>query len=171
MPRKPAGFTLLELVVVVCLVAILFSVALQRFLVYQEAAEKAAMESQIGALRSAQALQVAARILSGGLRSVAELANENPIDWLSQPPPGYLGVLADPDPDAVPPGSWYFDIRNNELAYRPKRTRYFVPNPDSKGLIHFKSVIRIKPASVGRPPEISELDIRPTAPIRWEPRF
>jgi general secretion pathway protein G len=67
---RHGGFTLLELIIVVCLVAIFASVALDRLLRYQEIAEKTAMQATVGALRSAQALQVAARIMSGGLQAV-----------------------------------------------------------------------------------------------------
>jgi prepilin-type N-terminal cleavage/methylation domain-containing protein len=60
-PSPRAGFTLFELIVVICLVGIFAAVALDRLLRYQEIAEKTAMQSTIGALRSAQTLQAAAR--------------------------------------------------------------------------------------------------------------
>ncbi len=163
------GFTLLELVVVICLVAIFASVALERFLRYQEIAEKTAMETTIGALRSAQTLQVAARILRGGLPSVAQMADENPVDWLTDPPPGYIGALQDPDAAEVPKGSWYFDLRNKQLVYRPQRTRFFTPGPDNSDRIRFRVVVRIQGS--GASAELSELGIRPAAPFHWTPEF
>lgn len=167
--RRPRGFTLFELVIVVCLVGILASIALDRLLRYQEIAEKTAMEATIGAIRSAQALQSASRILDGGLVAVGRMQTENPVGWLAQPPPGYLGGLRDPALDQVPGGSWYFDLKNNELVYRPQHTRYFTPGPDGTDLIRFRVVARL---GSGQPPrELAELDIRPIAPIRWAPEF
>lgn len=174
-PRRPLargrGFTLFELIVVICLVAVLAAVLLDRLLRYQEIAEKTAMESTIGALRSAQALQLSARILHGGLPAAAALAEENPIDWLAAPPSGYLGGLW--DASSVPPGSWYFDMKNKELVYRPQRTRFFHPGPDGGDRIRFEVVVRIvQPAPGGfRPAEVSELTIRPLTSINWSPEF
>jgi hypothetical protein len=150
-------------------VGIFASVALERLLRYQEIAEKTAMEANIGALRSAQALQVAARIVHGGVSAVAGLADENPIKWLADPPPGYRGALHDPAQAVVPPGSWYFDLKNKELVYRPQRTRFFAPHVSGDDRIRFKVIVRL--AHSARGGEVSELGIRPVAPIRWSPEF
>ncbi len=167
-----SGFTLFELVVVICLIAIFASVALDRFLRYQEIAERAAMDSTIGSLRSAEALQASARILHGGLASVLELADENPVDWLAAPPPGYQGAFHDPQAAHPPKGSWYFDLRNKELVYRPQRTRYFIPGPDGDDQIRFKVIVKVASGTgPGAARSLSELDVRPTAPIRWNPGF
>ncbi len=178
MPRRSRrrvaviGFTLLELVVVICLVGIFATVALDRFLRYQEIAEKAAMQATIGSIRSAEALQASARILHGGLSSVLALADENPIDWLAAPPAGYQGALHDPAAADVPKGSWYFDLRNKELVYVPERTRFFAPGPDGSMKIRFTVIVRIEGAdSRAAARALSELDIRPVAPIRWTPEF
>ena len=53
------GFTLLELVVVICLVAILFTVAANRLWGLQVLAEQAAMDTVVGNLRSALGMKVA----------------------------------------------------------------------------------------------------------------
>src|SRR3954462_8880798 len=95
MKPRGTGFSLFELVVVICVIGIVASVALDRLLRYAEIAEKAAMESTIGALRSAEGLQAAARIMTGGLPAIAAMQEENPIDWLAAPPAGYIGALHD----------------------------------------------------------------------------
>lgn len=163
------GFTLLELVVVICLVGIFASVALDRLLRYQEIAEKATMDATIGALRSAEALQVAARITTGGFASVAELADENPIDWLAAPPAGYAGAFDNPAALSLPPGSWYFDNRNKELVYIPERTRFFVPAPGESDRIRFKVIVRL--STHGRVRGIAELDVRSLFRGQWSPAF
>jgi prepilin-type N-terminal cleavage/methylation domain-containing protein len=169
---RQGGFTLFELVIVVCLVAIFFAVALDRLLRYQEIAEKTAMEATIGALRSAQALQVAARVMHGGFTALPTLADENPIDWLAEPPVGYIGALHDPAVAHVPKGSWYFDLKNKELVYRPQRTRFFAPAPDGSDRIRFKVIVRVSPKGESNlAAELSELGIRPLFPVQWSPEF
>jgi prepilin-type N-terminal cleavage/methylation domain-containing protein len=165
------GFTLLELAVVVCLVGIFAAVALDRFLRYQEIAEKAAMEATIGALRSAEAMQASARILRHGVMSVASLAEENPIDWLAAHPAGYRGALYDPGEADAAAGSWYFDLRNKELVYVPERSRFFTPGPDGRRQIRFRAI-----ATVERDPRagtwvLSELDVRRVSQGIWAPGF
>jgi len=170
--RSGAGFTLLELVVVICLVAIFASVALDRFLRYQEIAEKAAMEATVGAMRSAAALQASARILHGGLDSVLLLADENPIEWLATPPPGYRGALYEAGTAGIPRGSWFFDLQKKELVYLPQRTKFFTPAPDGRLEVHYKVIVKI---SKGEPRTaanaLSELDVRLTSPLSWAPEF
>ena len=166
------GFTLLELVVVICLIGIFASVALDRMLRYQEIAEKTAMDSTIGALKSAETLQVAAHITGGGLASVAKLAEENPIDWLAAPPAGYLGALQDPGGANIPGGSWYFDIKNKELVYVPQRTRFLTPAPDGSLRVRFRVVVKlVRTGDDGPIIGLTELDVRPVFPVRWSPSF
>jgi prepilin-type N-terminal cleavage/methylation domain-containing protein len=169
--RRSAGFTLLELVIVICLVGIFAAVALDRFFRYQEIAEKTAMEATLGAMRSGLTLQVAARIPRGGFAALEGLAEENPVDWLAKAPPGYLGALHDPAPGKIPSGSWYFDLKNNELVYTPQRTRYLVPDTGEANGIHFRVVLRIAQNDRSGVRELAELDLRPTRPVRWSPEF
>lgn len=165
------GFTLLELAVVICLVGIFAAVALDRFLRYQEIAEKAAMEATIGALRSAQAMQASARILRQGLKSVASLADENPIDWLAAHPAGYRGALYDSREADATGGSWYFDLRNKELAYVPERTRFFTPGADGRRVIRFRAIATIEKDERAGTLVLSELDVRRVSQGIWAPEF
>ena len=168
--RRRAGFTLLELVVVIALVGVFASVALDRLLRYQEIAEKTAMEATLGALRSAQALQVSARILSGGLANAAALENENPIDWLAEPPQGYLGALHNPSLGDVPKGSWYFDLKDKQLVYRPRFTRFLSVPESGDDRLRFRVVLRLsQPIAAVHFNGISEMTVRPVTPIRWSP--
>jgi prepilin-type N-terminal cleavage/methylation domain-containing protein len=170
--RGAAGFTLLELTVVICLVGIFAAVALDRLLRYQEIAEKAAMEATIGAMRSGEALQASARILHGGLSSVLALAEENPVDWLAAPPAGYRGALYDPGPADVPGGSWYFDLKNKELVYVPQRTRYLLPTVNGTPGIRYKVIVTIVGVnSRAAANSLSELDLRAVSNNVWTPEY
>jgi len=119
-PRRRAslGLTLIELIIVICIIGVSAALLLSRLRFYQEAAEKAAMEYTVGAMKSALQLQVAAMLLGGEERNIESLARVNPIGWLREPPPGYRGEFRAPQP-AVPRGSWYFDATRNELVYVP----------------------------------------------------
>jgi general secretion pathway protein G len=169
----PAGFTLLELIVVICLIAVFASFALERLLRYQEIAEKTAMEANLGAMRSGQGMKAAATLVTGGLQALPKLADENPIDWLADPPAGYLGALSNPPLSAVPKGSWYFDMKNKELVYRPQRTRFLISGADGDDRIRFKVIVKLTfdAADKGLVRELSELAIRPVVPVRWFPEF
>ncbi len=166
------GFTLLEMVVVICLVGVLASVLLERMLRYQELAEKAAVEATIGSIRSAEALQLSARILSGGIASASTLAEENPIDWLADPPAGYVGSFYDASIADIPKGTWYFDRKTKELGYRLLRSRFFTPGADGLDRLRYKVVIHLGP--VAQAPGIravQELTLKEVSEGQWNPEF
>jgi hypothetical protein len=82
-------------------------------------------------------------------------------------------VLHDPSVATIPKGSWYFDLRKKELVYRPQRTRFLTFGSDGSDLIRFRVVVRLAGGGAGdqRVREISELDVRPVAPLNWSPEF
>jgi len=135
------------LIVVVCIIALCAALLLDRLRYYQEAAEKAAMEQTVGALRSAVQLRAAAMLLKGQERNIESLARANPIEWLMDPPPGYRGEFRAPDP-AVPPASWYFDATRAELVYVPDLDTHLKLGRDGARL-RFRVQIEFEPAEPG----------------------
>lgn len=170
---RAAGFTLLELIVVICVVAVLMSVALERLLRYQELAERAAMEQMAGTLRSAMHLRAAAYIATQRIERIASLATGNPFDWLAEKPANYAGARFDPAPGEVDPGNWYYDRKGGIVVYLPRSTRYFVAAPDGRKWVRYRVVYaeeRLAPAGAATPlREITSLAIEPVEPYNWSP--
>lgn len=133
--KKIAGFSLLELLVVITAISLLGGVLLERVLFYQEQAEKAAMEQMAGMLRSALRLQIAER-LPKGRQGMAELIGQNPMDWLVGKPANYRGERA--GAGMVPGGSWYFDSSTKSLVYMVGNGRHFLPNPAGRKEVRYQ---------------------------------
>jgi len=120
--RPARGFTLLELVVVICLVAILFTVAANRLWHVQVAAEQAAMDMMLGNLRSALGIKVAELFTRGDLAGLRALEGSNPMRLMAETPENYLGEIAG-EPERR--GGWRFSLRDGVLIYRAKNEAYF----------------------------------------------
>ena len=135
--RRKNGFTLIELVVVIIIISTLGAVLLDRMWFYQEAAEKAAMEQMAGTLRSALHFQIADRLLSGKTADIGELAADNPINWLAEPPANYVGDRFAPAAGAVSKGNWYFDLKDRHLVYVVARGEHFTPNQQGRKEVRY----------------------------------
>ena len=110
------GFTLLELVVVISIIAVLTAIAAERLWEIQVKAERAAMESVIGTIQSALGLKIAEALLMGDRTGLDTLSGSNPMERLSAVPNNYVGALTN-TADVVG-GQWYFDLREQVLVYR-----------------------------------------------------
>ncbi|KIF82273.1 hypothetical protein TSA66_18020 [Noviherbaspirillum autotrophicum] len=127
--RHQHGFSLLELVVAISLIAILAAALLERLRFYQEAAEKANVEYTISALKSALRVQMAAMMVEGRVQDYDQLEHQNPIDWLDEKPRNFsFGV---PAVVAACKGCWSYDAASRTLTYWPARGEYL--QPDSGG--------------------------------------
>jgi type II secretory pathway pseudopilin PulG len=137
--RRFTGFTLLELVVVACVVSVLAVMLLNRVQFYQRMAEKTAMEQTAGAIRSALNLHVAALIAKSRMDALPELAKQNPMDWLAQKPANYAGeYFGDKARDSVVSGQWYFDLKDRNLVYLVHNRSGFFEENTARVLIRFK---------------------------------
>ena len=135
--RRNRGFSLLELVVVVCAIALLATLALERFWAMRVDAERVAMEQVVGTLRSALGIKVANYLANGDLKAMKTLEGSNPMDRLSEVPENYLGALADPDPASVKGGHWYFDLTAQRLVYRVRHEDHFSGGASSPARAQF----------------------------------
>ncbi|MBW2185553.1 MAG: prepilin-type N-terminal cleavage/methylation domain-containing protein [Deltaproteobacteria bacterium] len=111
------GFTILELIVVVAVVAILASVSLPKFYRLTLRAEALSAQGMIGQLRSALSMQMARGLYRGD--NLAAWAHDGPRalypmrDLLLEQPENYLGV----QDNSNKRGSWYDDKFSHELVY------------------------------------------------------
>ncbi len=166
---RARGFTLLELLVVIAIVGTLGAVAIDRLLLYQELAEKAAMEQTVSTLRSALRLQVAERLLRSGYAELPALARMNPMDWLAQVPANYVEAHGKA---AIPAGSWYFDAAQRQLVYLPRRRAHLDSGGAGRAEIRFETrVLRKKSAQeqslMGDGGEVEGVILVPVRPYRW----
>ena len=125
MRRARAAFTLFELVVVLSIVAFLGATMANRVEILQARAERATVEHVIGALRSALALEMAARVVRGGEEEHLRTFDTNPMDRLSVPPAAYMGALDDPRETDLEPATWYFNRTQGTLEYLVRHTAFF----------------------------------------------
>ena len=167
-PRPAAaGFTLLELAVVVAIVALLASFGAERMLRYAEQAEKGAMDQAVGAMKSALSLRFGAFYVRGQQAAIDALASENPMDWLAEKPPGYHGVLRAPDRDTLERPGWYYDASSRELVYLPARTRYLAGRAGAERQIRYRVAVEFGPDEVGAPARLNRLGIDATPAHDW----
>jgi len=110
---RPAGFTLIEVAVVVIVAATLMTVALQRLARYQELAERAAMESTLRLVKTGLQIRLAELIIENRQAEAAVLEQENPMQWLAERPQNYQGEYRRP----LQRGAWYYEKRHGELVY------------------------------------------------------
>lgn len=156
------GFTLVELAVIICLVAVFFGIALERLLRYQELGEQAAMEQNLAAINTALTMRFATLVIAGRGREIEKEAGANPIHLLSRPPQNYLGALYAPPPESLESRSWYYDRASGDLVYLPGRTRYLSEPADAEKGLRF----RVELAAQGSA-ELRHPFIRARKPYRW----
>ena len=143
--KSSSGFTWFEFLVAVVLISLLGVVLLDRLALYQEQAEKAAMQQMISNLRSTLRMKIADQLLNGRQDQRA-LVDDNPMDWLIGKPSNYLGERFGPAPGSVPGGHWYFDLRDKTLVY-VVAGRHFVAHSAGRKEVRFQ----VRPASSIKP--------------------
>lgn len=138
MKPSRAGFTLIELILVIIIISVLGATAFDRFLYYQERAEKAAVEATLAAFKMGLQFQLAELIVTNRQMAAAQLERENPVRWLQEPPANYLGEYTKPPQ----PGSWYYATSARELVYVPNNSAYLDTRQSADRELRFRVAIR-----------------------------
>jgi type II secretory pathway pseudopilin PulG len=168
--RPAAGFTLFELIIVVCLVSIMAGILINRLQIYKEAAEKAAMQQTAAAIKSALQMRVAAYMISARDKEIENLRNENPVNWLQEKPADYAGEFYADAYARARPGSWYFDLSRRELIYVINLGDNFKPGADGRKWVRYRVSIEYESVpEKGAPPRkvLSAVNFAPVRPYVW----
>jgi len=161
---RRAGFSLLELVVSLTLVAVLLGVFLNRALYYAELAEKSAMEQVALDLRASVNLRVAELVLQNRFNDLATLADQDPMDLLAEKPRNYLGVLPAGGMQDIVTGHWYFDKRSKEVVYFIDLGNNFTVAEAGAKKVAWHIVV-VPAADNAGPPQWARLEL--VQPYRW----
>ena len=166
--KRARGFTLIELVIVICVVALLFGIALDRLLRYQELGERSALQQNVAAINTALALRFAAYVVMGTPQRIAEEVGRNPVALLARPPENYVGELAAADPKTLSRPCWYFDATAGDLVYLPTRHRYWTGSSGAPDSIRFRVAMTAGDTAPGEPRVLPQPFVTANPPFKWE---
>ena len=124
--RAERAFSLLELLIVIVVIGLLLAVAIERLLKVRFEAERAMVQSVMGALRSALYIEFTGAATSGRMARLDTASGSNPMALLAERPDTYAGEFFGADPALFEPGTWYFDTRDRMLVYTVRFPERFV---------------------------------------------
>ena len=166
--RRQHGFSLFELIVVVVIISLLAVVFARRLAVYQEFAEKAAMDATLSIIKTALQIRLANLIIDNRQADAAELERTNPMEWLAEKPSNYVGLYQEP----AERGSWYYDQRLLQLVYVPRSADYLrMGERDGDREIRFRTRLifdRVQVAGM-HVNSVTGVALIPVQPYRWTP--
>lgn len=168
---KDKGFTLIELIVVIIIIATLMGFFMNRVLFYQEQAEKVAMEGVAGAVQSALTIQYGQLLTRGKSSDMAVLVQDNPMHWMQKKPSNYAGEFYEPTPLSVESGNWVFDLKTRDLVYLVRNGAHLKRGADGNSWVRFHVTTHYEPSRLpslqNTPPELTGILFEPTQPYSW----
>jgi len=156
------GFTLIELIVVIIVISVLGTLAADRLFYYRERAEKAMVDSTLELVKMGLRIRMAELVVSNRSTELPQLARENPMRWMEEPPAGYAGEYVTP----AKPGNWYYASRENELIYLPSSTSYLDTGQKKKEL-RFRVELRYQIESAGQGRSIVGITLASINGYKW----
>jgi hypothetical protein len=116
-PKRNSGFSLFEMVVVICSIVILYMVAEERLNQMPAAAERANFIGVLQQIKTGVSFEMVTRLARGQSGEVRQLEGANPMDFLIEPPSNYRGELELVTDAVERRNSWYFETATGELVY------------------------------------------------------
>ena len=153
---RQRGFSLLELVVVISVIAILAGALFSRLGLYQERAEIAAMENVVGALRSGLNMKAGQLAAKGQTAELSKLITINPMDLLAQKPANYAGEYYLPQKAKISPGNWYFNRKEFLLVYITRTGATFQASKSKQFKYRIELIRSMDDAKGPKPAETSD---------------
>ncbi len=114
---KSGGFSLFEMVVVICSIVILYMVAEERLNQLPAAAERANFFAVLEQIKTGVNFEMITRLARGGESEIRELEGRNPMQFLIEPPSNYSGETATVTDAVEKRNAWYFETSTGELVY------------------------------------------------------
>lgn len=164
---RAGGRSLLQLAIAVAVISALAAALLVRVELYQEMAEKTAMELVARNLQSAVRLTVAEAMLAERWERIAALAGGNPMELLERKPGNYRGVLPAVSVDSAESGAWYYDPRRRELVYIPQRRARLVSPEGDEPRIRYRISVVSERAAPGSMKTLYWARLELIEPYRW----
>jgi hypothetical protein len=111
------GFTLFELVVSICTVAILYMVAEQRLSELPASAERASFYGVLEQIKTGVNFKMVSTMAAGGSSDVLQWEGRNPMEFLLGTPANYKGEVERVAQKSAQRGAWYFEKETEHLVY------------------------------------------------------
>lgn len=162
------GMGLFELVVVVVIISILMIYAIDRMQNLFLNMEKVSVLRVIGSLNSAINLQAAERVVEQGIEGIKTLENSNPMDFLSQVPHSYIGLISDQQVEQLPASSWYFDNDKKILGYIVNNKQHFDTALKGVPRARFKVTLLYSETALGGSERIQGIALTNLDEYRWK---
>ncbi|VAW92079.1 hypothetical protein MNBD_GAMMA22-2336 [hydrothermal vent metagenome] len=122
------GYSLLEIIIVIIIISILFTLALNHLFKWRIAAEQTSIKKLTSEMRDALKLEVSSYYAKGQLQGILKLVGTNPLNYTIEKPNAYLGEKNSPNLGKMQAGEWLYDTSKNLLIYRVRYPDYFVTN-------------------------------------------
>jgi prepilin-type N-terminal cleavage/methylation domain-containing protein len=160
---RRGGFTLLELVVVICIASVIATVFVDRLRYYQERAEKASMDLVLARTKMGLQIRMAELIMTRRQKQVVELETENPMRWLEEPPSNYAGEYS----SAAVPGNWYYASREHALVYLPMNGNYLEFGASKSRELRFRVEVPMQADGATGSQTPAGVAVKPTREYKW----
>lgn len=180
---KSGGFTLFEMVVVICSISILYMVAEQRLNELPAAAERANFYAILEQVKTGMNFEMITHLANRDFSGISELVGSNPMLFFLDTPRNYRGELEEVTDRNATRRSWYYETSTGQLVYvvgGPSIEDVWVTIGGiavNLGQIRFRleNVIDSEPSDDGSAVRVNRsswqgLQLRPVRPFEWERR-